>query len=84
MGKIYINKNINLKVKGVNALTYRSYPINGQDIREEIEISRLELYSLIENNNDFANQEVISQSQKLDRLLNVYEAIKLNKVFNEI
>ena len=50
-----------------------------EDIIKQIEESRQDLYNLLEESNDFNDQSIITQSQKLDKLLNVYEELKYIK-----
>ena len=52
---------------------------NVEEIKKQIEESRQELYNLINITDNFADQKVIMQSQRLDELLNDYEEIKFNK-----
>ena len=47
-----------------------------EDIIKQIEASRQDLYNLLDKSNDFNDQNIITQSQKLDKLLNVYEELK--------
>ena len=47
-----------------------------EDIIKQIEDSRQDLYKLLDKSDDFNDQSIITQSQKLDKLLNVYEELK--------
>lgn len=47
-----------------------------EDIIKQIEDSRQDLYNLLDKSDDFNDHNIITQSQKLDKLLNVYEELK--------
>ncbi|AFS77413.1 putative Spo0E-like regulatory phosphatase [Gottschalkia acidurici 9a] len=47
-----------------------------QEIERKIEMRRKSLYSLIDDNYDFTDKTMVLESQKLDKLLNIYEKLK--------
>ena len=52
------------------------FDLKCEDIIKQIEDSRQDLYNLLDKSDDFNDQNIITQSQKLDKLLNVYEELK--------
>ena len=47
-----------------------------QEIERKIEMRRESLYNLIDNDYDFTDNIMVIESQKLDKLLNMYEKLK--------